>query len=306
MFDNQSPPYQTSKHIRPLAVSLPQLSRGCAEPLGLSISGEPRRFRASWNIGKGTIPSVTKAIPTVEIVEVIRRSEHGITLPFICRGDDDNFYFVKGIGAGRDSQIKEWISGNLARLFDIPVAPFRLVNVPEEILDVLPADHAGALGSGPAFGSVERRVTEISFPQIREVPLEIRKALLCFDWWIANGDRCLSEKGGNPNLFWEPGKRELVVIDHNQAFDPEVTAETFFRDHIFRDVSSDIADDLVERQIYTDKMTKAISDWDSIVAGLPEEWFYIDPEMTIEVGLSTEELKTHLLRCLRDNFWNWK
>lgn len=256
--------------------------------------------------GERTIPSVTKALSTVEIVEVIRRSEHGMTEPFICRGDDDNFYFVKGIGAGRDSQIKEWVSGNLALLFGIPVAPFRIVNVPEEILEILPPGHARDLGAGPAFGSLEKRLTEITVPQIREVPLKIRKALLCFDWWIANGDRCFSENGGNPNLFWEPSKRELVVIDHNQAFDTEVTAETFFRDHIFHDVSADIADDLVERQIYTDKMNEALFHWDSIVAGLPEEWFYIDPEMTIELGLSTDELKTHLLRCLSDDFWNWK
>lgn len=98
----------------------------------------------------------------------------------------------------------------------------------------------------------------------------------------------------------------MVVIDHNQAFDPEVTAETFFRDHIFHDVAADITDDLVERQFYTDKMNEALSHWDSIVAGLPEEWFYIDPEMTIELALNTEELKTHLLRCLSDDFWNWK
>lgn len=37
---------------------------------------------------------------TVQIVEVIRRSEQGITLPYICRGDNDKVYFVKGIGAG--------------------------------------------------------------------------------------------------------------------------------------------------------------------------------------------------------------
>ena len=247
-----------------------------------------------------------KTLTTVEIVEVIRRSEHGMTEPFICRGDDDNIYFVKGIGAGRDSQIKEWVSGNLAIHFGIPVAPFKIVSVPEEILEALPTDHAVALGAGPAFGSLEKRVTEITFSQVAEVPFEIRKRLLCFDWWIANGDRYLSEHGGNPNLFWEPDKRELVVIDHNQTFDPEVTADTFFRYHIFQGASSAIADDLVERQIYTDKMKLALSHWDSIVAGLPDEWFYIDPEMTIELALSTEALKTHLLRCLTDDFWDWK
>ena len=72
------------------------------------------------------MPGSDRAV--VEIVEVIRRSEHGITLPFLCRGDDGKFYFVKGAGAGRDSQVKEWVSGNLAQLLGVPVAPFKIVH----------------------------------------------------------------------------------------------------------------------------------------------------------------------------------
>lgn len=35
----------------------------------------------------------------VEIEEVIGRSEQGITEPYICRGVDNYFYYVKGRGA---------------------------------------------------------------------------------------------------------------------------------------------------------------------------------------------------------------
>lgn len=101
--------------------------------------------------------------PEVEIVEVLRRSEHGMTRPFICRGDDDNVYFVKGFGAGRDSQIKEWIAGNLALTFGIPLAPFRIVTVSEELTDLMMPGDAADLGSGPAFGSQEQIVTELAF-----------------------------------------------------------------------------------------------------------------------------------------------
>jgi len=220
LFDNPLTPDQTSKRIYLLATYFTRRTGRLDEHLKHSYFRRTTALSRVMDYGKG-LPSVTKALPTVEIVEVIRRSEHGMTEPFICRGDDDNFYFVKGIGAGRDSQIKEWISGN-------------------------------------------------------------------------------------PNLFWKPNSRELVVIDHNQAFDFDVTANDFFRDHIFHDVSAEIADDLVERQIYTDKMTYSLSHWDAIVAALPEEWFYIDSEMTIKVDLTTAELKLHLLRYLNDDFWNWK
>ena len=41
---------------------------------------------------------------TVNIVEIIRRSTQGITRPFLCRGDDNWLYYVKGHGAGRAGQ----------------------------------------------------------------------------------------------------------------------------------------------------------------------------------------------------------
>ena len=37
----------------------------------------------------------------IQIVEVLGRSIQGITRPFICRGEDDRTYFVKGQGAGQ-------------------------------------------------------------------------------------------------------------------------------------------------------------------------------------------------------------
>jgi len=83
----------------------------------------------------------------IEIIEVLGRSKQGVTEPFICRGDDNNIYFVKGINAGRRSQVCEWISANLAREFNIPIAPFCIVNVPEELLEGNP--QLSALSSQP-------------------------------------------------------------------------------------------------------------------------------------------------------------
>lgn len=73
---------------------------------------------------------------TVEIVEVIRRSEQRITRPFICRGKDGQTYFVEGKFAGPRSLVCEWIAGSLAKRVGLPIAPFTLVDVPEELLEL--------------------------------------------------------------------------------------------------------------------------------------------------------------------------
>jgi len=244
--------------------------------------------------------------PEVEIVEVLRRSEHGMTEPFICRGDDGEIYFVKGTGAGRISQINEWISGNLAIAFGIPVAPFRIVQVPEELAKVLTVEHAFALGSGPAFGSKEQQITELAYSQVSDVPIEVRCSLLVFDWWISNGDRMLTENSGNPNLFWEAKAQRLVVIDHNQAFDPDFDPDSFLKYHAFKDSVARVFDDLIERELYTSKMDQVIGGWDEIVRTIPDEWLYRDPEMTMELDLDLDSLLRHLQRFRSDRFWNPK
>jgi hypothetical protein len=140
----------------------------------------------------------------VEIVEVVRRSDQGVTRPFISRGDDDEVYFVKGVGAGRRSLICEWIAGTLALELGLPVAPFEIVEVPEELIESGAGLDLSELGSGPAFGSQRREVMELTASAIPEVPEPMQQDVLAFDWWIRNGDRYLTERGGNPNLFWAP------------------------------------------------------------------------------------------------------
>lgn len=168
----------------------------------------------------------------IQIVEIVGRSEQGVTRPFICRGDDGNTYFVKGIGAGRQSQVYEWIAGGLALELSLPIAPFDIVAVPEELVAVSP--NYRELGAGPAFGSLKQTIMELNYAMVDEVPVELQQAVLAFDWWIRNNDRMLTESGGNPNLFWEPEEGRLVIIDHNQAFDPRFSVEDFLDYHVFR------------------------------------------------------------------------
>lgn len=71
----------------------------------------------------------------ITIVEIKRRAEQGVTRPFLCRGDDERWYWVKGNGAGRLALCREWIAGRIAQLMDLPIPPFEQVYVPHEIID---------------------------------------------------------------------------------------------------------------------------------------------------------------------------
>ncbi len=240
----------------------------------------------------------------VEIVEVIRRSEQGMTQPFICRGDDDAVYYVKGIDAGRDSQIKEWLAGCLGLHLGLPLAPFEIVNVPVELSESDPRD-LGKLGAGFAFGSRARDgVMELTSSLVGEVPFDLQEDVVTFDWWIQNGDRLLTERGGNPNLFWDPGAEELLVIDHNQAFDDHFDPEVFRECHVFASAARRVAQDLYKRQEYESRLAGALAHWDEAVQQIPSEWFYSDSEMTVPVAFDLDSVRSMLGRYQVEGFWN--
>lgn len=240
----------------------------------------------------------------IQIVEVLRRSDQGVTRPFICRGDDEQLYFVKGRGAGRRSLICEWIAGRLAKEIGLPVAPFEIVEVPEALLENPGALDLSELGAGPAFGSLRRAVMELTAAAVADVPLDVQQDVLVFDWWVRNEDRTLSENGGNPNLFWNPAGSELVVIDHNLAFDETFDVERFLEDHAFRDRWRNLAGDLVARAEYLDRFQQALKAWPEIRAAIPEEWMFADPEKTVPVDFDLDAAFEFLARCEHDDFWD--
>lgn len=242
---------------------------------------------------------------TVEVVEVLRRSDQGMTKPYICRCDDNETYFVKGRGAGRQSLIREWIAGNLGAAFGLPLAPFEIVNVPDELMELSsPLLDLYDLGTGLAFGSqLVEGVMEITTSVIDVIPIELQRDVLIFDWWIRNGDRMMSEKGGNPNLFWEPSSEQLVVIDHNQAFGEDFDKGIFLNLHIFADCQHGLFGDFVMRRDYTQRFAEALRRWPDIIANMPEEWIYLDPEMTIPANVNLDDYRAVLDLSQHEDFW---
>ncbi|WP_440997934.1 HipA family kinase [Arhodomonas sp. SL1] len=244
---------------------------------------------------------------TVEIVEILRRSEQGVTKPFICRGEDGAIYFVKGRGAGRHSLIAEWLAGRFGQHMGLPIASFELVEVPHELVDAVgDTESQRELGAGLAFGSMEREVTELTYARVEEIAQQLRGEVLVFDWWIRNGDRMLSEAGGNPNLFWDEAQQSLVVIDHNDAFDRDVDPASFVAHHVFRSVVPALRDDAGLRDACLRKCRDALSLWDTVVAEIPQSWWYQDPEQTVPATFDVEAAQALLQECLADRFWPWE
>lgn len=244
---------------------------------------------------------------TIEIVEVLRRSEQGMTQPFICRGDDGVTYFVKGRRAGRKSLIAEWVVGNLAQALDLPVPSFEIVSVPARLLDAYGSDeYRLELGAGLAFGSSARTATEFSWSRIDQVPDDLQISVFAFDWWVRNGDRMLSERGGNPNLFWDEVADELIILDHNLAFDSDLSAADFLANHAFCAHGARLEADCELQEGFRRACIGALPVATSALANTPESWWYQDPEQTVPIALRPDTVLDLLGKCKSDDFWPWQ
>ncbi|WP_300750672.1 HipA family kinase, partial [Janthinobacterium sp.] len=126
--------------------------------------------------------------------------------------------------------------------------------------------------------------------------------VLVFDWWLHNEDRHLTERGGNPNLLWDIQSSELVIIDHNQAFDRNFNPANFLNTHVFASRWNTIFSDHFQRQHYTRKLEAILPKLANIRANIPDSWWYVDDG--VPANVTWDEIETCLQRCCREDFWN--
>lgn len=215
----------------------------------------------------------------LDIIEIRGRSENGVTQPFICIAEDNFTYYVKGRGAGRCSCRNEWIAGNLALGLNLPIPEFKILNVPEELIQYSAIDDISDLGKGLVFASKKASTDVLDFNCAKdfENSEEIKKSILLFDWWIHNDDRRFADEKGNMNLLWDVPESKLVIIDHNNAFDDQFSADEFWCKHVFRqDPVLAFSPDFVES--VTDKMDCSFDSLDKYFSQIPEEWFFEEEE----------------------------
>ena len=240
------------------------------------------------------------AFREIEIKEIIRPADRGRSEPILCRGSDNMLYYLKGRQSGPHSKWSELICATLGHEIGLPIPPFCIAHVPEELIAIAP-DDVRTLGAGPAFASQAVGGCN-DFLQSMQAAIDIDKQclILAFDWWVKNGDRI----AGNTNLLWQPLEKKLVVIDHNCAFDAEVNSPDFFMDHVFWSTWLNHGHDLVLRDNFQQQFSQALADaFDKCCDNAPDDWRWNNPEHDVPANVDLATLKQTLLRCEQDDFW---
>jgi hypothetical protein len=241
---------------------------------------------------------------SITAVEIIRQSQQGYSIkPFIVRGDDGFTYFVKGLAkAGGPALISEVLGAELGGMLGLPIPPWGLMHIPEELIAFSAIPNVGDLRGGTAFASrAVENASDFVLSHIDRTPIELRRRVLLFDWWVRNGDRCLGERGGNVNLILD-ARGELGVIDHNLAFDRAFDCDDFIEGHVFRECRSFFRDYVV-RQEYVQMLGETLEIWDTITALLPEDWLYRDAD-NIDLTEPTVAERLAMLEVFKEErFW---
>lgn len=109
---------------------------------------------------------------TVMIEQIRSRAEQSITRPFLCRGDDEHWYYVKGRGTGLRSLLCEWIAGRLGQAFGLSIAHF------EQHVFAAPTPHVFEdLANRARYAARLEAALEVFDTTCDEVPEE---------WWLVD------------------------------------------------------------------------------------------------------------------------
>lgn len=208
---------------------------------------------------------------SLSIIEIVSRSEQGMTRPFLCRAEDGELYYVKGRYAGARALCCEWVAGRLGRLLELPIPNFCIADVPRALVEGSSRADAAELGVGPAFAShLVEDAQEITWADVAHIEADLRRSVLLFDWWVRNEDRTLTEFGGNPNLLRAAGGDRLAVFDLNLAFDETFDEARFWRSHVFNGVATAWPDEF--RTEMTVRLRATLTHLPAIWTELPEDW----------------------------------
>ena len=266
--------------------------------------------------------------PPLVITEILGRSEQGITRPFVCVADHFRRVYAKGAYAGRKSLCCEWVANRLAGIFlpdDTPLAQpfFHMANVPKALVRNSVRPDLRDLGEGLVFAS-ERvfDAQELTWSAAQGWSGETMALLLLLDLWLQNGDRTLSELGGNPNLLVEeipplpdddpeealwktqPRRARLWVYDFNLAFEEKFDREQFFDTHVFGQMVPGWPSGFRERM--EPRLQRAVEEVSGIFSELPPEWLYPDADERFPAHLSQQAVVSLLQRPFTEpaTFWS--
>lgn len=234
------------------------------------------------------------------VIEIVSRSAQGMTRPFLCRGENDVLYYVKGSYAGIRALCCEWVAGSLGRLLGLPIPNFCIADVPRALIEDSSRPDAADLGAGFVFASeLVEDGQEITFADLAGIDEDLQRKVLLFDWWVRNEDRTLTEFGGNPNLLRTAGAGQLRVFDLNLAFDDTFQERRFWRSHVFAGLAAVWPDQF--KQEMGGKMRAALARLPGIWNEMPDEWR--SPEGAAGLDFAEVERRLRRFETSPDEFW---
>ena len=131
------------------------------------------------------------------------------------------------------------------------------------------------------------------------MPDGLCQRILLFDVWIANEDRV----SHNPNLLWNDGAGQLVVIDHNNAFKFANPHGQLIRDHVFASHWHALCADLATRAQLLSDMEQALIALADACHNLPPEWRWENPEGDIPLTVDIDAIPDMLSSYNTHDFW---
>lgn len=242
------------------------------------------------------IQLVMDPIPVLSVDEIIRKSDAGMTEPFLCELSDKNRYYVKGRSALLKGCIAEVVCAELGRNFGLPIPEYVIADVELELVRYNP-EAMSKLGVGYWFASrLADGLTEVKISDLVTFEETLLKKIFVFDTWIKNEDRTGTPQGGNPNLFFAAATNELVVIDHNQAFDANFIFSDVKNLHICRNYWFSNPQDLLLRETFEPQMQVAFEKMRDYEEYLPAKWVEEEAKFLEFVDATLE-------RYSHDEFW---
>lgn len=219
----------------------------------------------------------------IELVEILRTTKQGMTMPLICKADNGKTYYVKGKRATATGLIKEWLAAHLAKSFSLPIPNFEIAYMDEQLVYYDGSEAVDNVGAGYVFASEYiHYATDFKYSHLKNIEENQLRDLLLFDLWIENADRTLSEDySGNPNLLWDSRAESFYIIDHNLAFDVEFNRNDFWQTHVCHDLFQVRQRDMIEDSIIEQRMQQSLSQWSEWWAKIPDEWQEQNDEMRL-------------------------
>lgn len=251
-------------------------------------------------------------------VQYIRPMEDGWSLPHLFKCEDGQTYVVKFINNRSGSGIlaNELIAYRLGTWLGLPVAPYRIIQITRDLVDMFPVLKSLDIPAGLHLGSLYFEQGTTSFEEINLAScknLYHAAGMIVFDHWINNWDRHFA----GSNLLYIPDQRKILMIDHSDAFfgpdwDKEECMDNVNTMEIFWGPLYEMFVPFIDSpdpfghyvSLIENVSEKAVIE---AVKGLPKQWKISREDVTalIDFLLCRRKLVRNTLEELREHFPIW-